>query len=200
MPMRKYVPTDRDREVVLRMAAIPGVTREDIAFCITNERTGRRINRRTLEKHFAAELQTGMAVMKEITMNSFVEQIRAHVWSATRLALANYCGLKDGADVAVTANNISPHINVSFVPSPHANESIPADLNIDLEPNPPPHLQLPKRDAYALDAPPEPAPVVSKPEQPQYRTELDTPEGQLSLVPWHKRPLTGRIPVAGRKY
>jgi hypothetical protein len=46
--MRKYVPNDRDREIVLRMAAIPGVTRETIAFCITNERTGKAINRRTL--------------------------------------------------------------------------------------------------------------------------------------------------------
>ena len=40
MAMRKYVPNDRDREIVLRMATIPGVTHEDIAFCITNERTG----------------------------------------------------------------------------------------------------------------------------------------------------------------
>jgi hypothetical protein len=32
MPMRKYVPNDRDREIVLRLAAIPGITHEAIAF------------------------------------------------------------------------------------------------------------------------------------------------------------------------
>jgi len=196
MPMRKYVPTDRDKEIVLRMAAIPGVTREDIAFCITNERTGKRINRRTLEKHFAKELQIGMAVMKEITMNSFVEQIKAHVWPATRLALANYCGLRDNADVAVTANTVLPHINVSFVPSPYTDNGIDPPLDVDLEPNPEPHRQLPRADAFPL-APPEPEPVAQ--EQPQYRTELDIPG---ALTPWHKRPLTGQLrqaPIMGRK-
>jgi hypothetical protein len=107
MPMRKYEPNDRDREIVLRMAAIPNVTREAVAFCITNDRTGKAINRRTLEKHYAKELETAASVMQQITMKSFVEQILEHSWPATRLALANYCGLKDGAEVSanVSVNN-----------------------------------------------------------------------------------------------
>jgi len=111
---------------VLRMAAIPGITHDDVAFCITNERTKRPINRRTLEKHYAKELQIAMNVMKDLTMKSFVEQIKEHVWPATRLALANYCGLRDNADAAVNANtNVLKNINVSFLPSPFADEPMP---------------------------------------------------------------------------
>jgi len=169
MPMRKYVPNDRDREIVLRMAAIPGVTHDDVAFCITNERTGRAINRRTLEKHCAKELQTGMAVMKEITMKSFVEQVKAHVWPATRLALANYCGLKDNAEAVVNANtNILKEINVRFVPSPYLNEALPAPLEFDVEAKPEP-MRLP-----AADIP------IAKTEPAAPRTELD--------LPWYQRP------------
>jgi hypothetical protein len=81
MAMRKYAPNDRDREIVQHMSAIPGVTREQIAFCITNPRTARAINRRTLEKYYAKELETGMAVMQRITMESFTAQIKNHVCS-----------------------------------------------------------------------------------------------------------------------
>ena len=56
-----------------------------------------------------------MAVMKDLTMTSFVAQIKAHVWPATRLALANYCGLKDNAEAVVNANtNILKEIHVSI--------------------------------------------------------------------------------------
>lgn len=197
MAMRKYQPNDRDREIVLHMAAIPGVTHEQIAFCVTNERTGKPINRRTLEKHFGKELETGMTVMKKITMQSFVEQIKAHVWPATRLALANYCGLKDGEAIVNASANIVRDINVHFVESPNAHKGVDPPLAIDLEPNPPPHLQIPRTDAYPLDAPPEPTPVASQ-EQP-YRTELDVPG---AMTPWYKKPLTGQLrpaPTMGRK-
>src|SRR5215813_1608045 len=125
MPMRKYEPNERDREIVLRMAAVPGVTREDIAFCITNERTGRAINRRTLEKNYAKELETAMAVMKEITMQSFVEQIKAHEWPATKMALANYCKIKDDGDAVVVRTQNNNQHTITFVRSPYLNEPTP---------------------------------------------------------------------------
>jgi hypothetical protein len=59
MAMRKYVPNDRDREIVLRMAAIPGVKHSDLAFLIVNEKTGRRISEKTLRKCFREELDRG---------------------------------------------------------------------------------------------------------------------------------------------
>jgi hypothetical protein len=120
MVMRKYEPNERDREIALRMAAIPGVTHEAVAFCITNARTGKAINRRTLEKHYAKELETATSVMQNITMKSFMEQIVEHSWPATRMALANYCGLKDGADVVASVNNVvmpnaPPQFTLQFV-------------------------------------------------------------------------------------
>ena len=130
MPMRKYEPNDRDREIVLRMAAIPGCTRETIAFCVTNERTGKAINRRTLEKHYAKELEIAKGVMQNITMKSFTEQIVEHSWPATRMALSNYCGLKDGEMIA-NVSNIDNNINVRFVTSPHANEPIAERPGVD---------------------------------------------------------------------
>ena len=120
-------------------------------------------------------------------MTSFVEQIKAHVWPATRLALANYCGLKDGEAIVNASANLVRDINVHFVDSPNPHKGVDPPLDIDLEPNPPPHLQLPKRDAYPME-PPEPEPIAQ--EQP-YRTELDIPG---ALTPWYKKPLTGRTP------
>jgi hypothetical protein len=132
MPMRKYEPNDRDREIVLRMAAIPGVTRETIAFCITNERTGKAINRRTLEKHYAKELEIAKGIMQNITMKSFVEQIVEHSWPATRLALSNYCGLKDGEMIAsVTTANVDNNIAIRFITSPNANEPVGERPGVD---------------------------------------------------------------------
>jgi hypothetical protein len=180
MPMRKYEPNDRDREIVLRMAAIPGVTRETIAFCITNDRTGRAINRRTLEKHYAKELETANGVMQNITMKSFVEQIVEHSWPATRLALSNYCGLKDGEMIA-NVTSIDNNINVRFVPSPYANEPVPGVDHYDMD------LKAAKPD----ELPPPAIPIAyqSKPIPQEPRTELDIePE-----KPWYKRPITGKL-------
>jgi hypothetical protein len=167
--MRKYVPCDRDREIVLHMAAIPGVTREQIAFVITNERTGKAINRRTLEKHFGKELETGMAVMQQITMQSFVEQIKNHVWPATRLALNNYCGLKDGADVMVNAN-VDNNVNVTFVASPRSGQPIPGPLDIEAKPAQLPPPTAPHRPELATAASKY---AYESLEQAPARTELD---------------------------
>jgi len=170
MAMRKYIPTDRDREIVLRLAAIPGITREAIAFAITNERTGRPISRKVLERAFAKELELAMTVMQQITMESFVSQIKAGNWGALRTALSNYCRIKDNGELVVQATQNNIKWNIVGAPSPYVDEPVPEPADIDLEPNPPPHLQLPKRDALPL---PEPEPVASQ-EQP-YRTELDIP-------------------------
>jgi hypothetical protein len=190
MPMRKYQPCDRDREIVLRMAAIPGVTHDDIAFCVTNERTGRAINRRTLEKHYAKELQIGMAVMKEITMKSFVEQIQAHVWPATRLALSNYCGLKDNGEIVMQANTQNNSIEVRIVESPCVNEPVPGPLDIDAK-APELTARLPPPDDIPI-VPYRPEPVAN----PQYRTELDIPG---ATTPWYRKPLSGGFPRPPRR-
>jgi hypothetical protein len=185
--MRKYVPNDRDRQIVLRMAAIPGVTRDDIAFCVTNERTGRPINRRTLEKVYRKELETGMAVMKQLTMKSFVEQIQQHVWPATRLALSNYCGLKDGADVVANISNQNINaeiagIEVRFVQSPFATEPVPAVDSYDMElqsTKPPPLLPAwQQQDAQLREASaPSTAPVANNgPSEPTFRKHELPPE------------------------
>ena len=133
-----------------------------------------------------------MAVMKDLTMTSFVAQIKAHVWPATRLALANYCGLKDNAEAVVNANtNILKEIHVSFVPSPHVDEPLPGPLDIELERNPGPMRQLPR---YDIPIAPEPEP---KPIAP--RTELDIPG---ATTPWYKKPLTGQLrqgPIMDKK-
>jgi hypothetical protein len=173
--MRKYVPNDRDREIVQHMSAIPGVTRAQIAYVITNERTGKPINERTLRKHFSKELEVGMAVMQQITMQSFVEQIKNHVRPATRLALSNYCALKDGADVAVNAS-IDNNMNVTFVASPHSrepNEPLPGPLPADARVALPPPIDVP----IAPHGSPEPTAnryaFEPQEEPPAPRTEMD---------------------------
>jgi hypothetical protein len=95
MTMRKYVPTERDREIVLRMAAIPNISRDNIAFCITNERTGKAIDRHTLEKNFSKELELATSNMQNLVMKSFVEMIAEKNWPAVKTGLMNYCGVKD---------------------------------------------------------------------------------------------------------
>jgi hypothetical protein len=201
MAMRKYQPCDRDREIVQHMSAIPGVTREQIAFCITNDRTGKAINRRTLEKHFGKELELGMATMQKIVMKSFVEQIQNHVWPATRLGLANYCGLKDGGDVVVGAAEHNMQINVIGVASPHSGQPTPGP--IDLKVNTP--AQLP---------PPVDIPVAPHRAEPEIveapRTEFDLTDGERNAlglpnsVPWQKRksrdrPYRGPLQWGGKK-
>jgi len=173
MTMRKYEPTERDREIVLRMAAVPGITHEDLAFLIINERTGRKISAKTLRKHFAEELSRGMTVMKQITMDSFVEQIRNHVWPATKMALQNYCGLKDtGEGITVQTNQNLTWKIVGIDPPPVEDDPAPVGNIVDLLADKNPLRRLPSIDAV----PPswEPAPPKQQPE-PVVRTEMDLP-------------------------
>jgi hypothetical protein len=204
MVMRKYQPNERDREIVLRMAAIPGVTHEAVAFCITNERTGKPINRRTLEKHYAKELETAMGVMQNLTMKSFVEQIVEHSWPATRMALANYCGMKDGADVVASVNNVvmpaePPKFTLQFVsptgkitdepppgpydprPLPQWPENLRDELishphRIEHEPTPP--QQAAPRPAKT-PATPEPAPTPTT-----YKARREALQERAALEGW----------------
>ena len=180
MPMRKYVPNDRDREIVLRMAAIPGVTRETIAFCITNDRTGRAINRRTLEKHYAKELEIAKGIMQSITMKSFVEQVVEHSWPATRMALSNYCGLKDGEMIANVTTTVDNNIAVRFITSPFVNEPMPERPGVDgydidlkaAKPNLLPEWRGEAEQVQQAAKPVEPAPV-----EPASTEPTPTPRG-----------------------
>jgi hypothetical protein len=160
MAMRKYAPCDRDREIVLQLAAIPGITHEQLAFAITNERTGKPITAKTLRKHFAKELETGTATMAKIAMTSFVEQIKDRAWPATRMALANYCGLKDsgegiGAVVHQGVNNVT--FCQGFIEKPDGSLWL-GDKMVE----PPTALPAP---AQPIDVTPDPVP------QPDYRPQ-----------------------------
>jgi hypothetical protein len=191
--MRRYEPDERGREIVLRLGALHNVDLESIAFAITNPRTGRPINVRTLKKCYARELKLAKVDMQKLVMDCFVEQLKAGNAQALKIGLSNYCGLREGGGIEITQNNTQ---NLAWtivgVPSPNVDEPIPpGDIFDALAVHEQPMRQLPKTDAIPL-APPEP---VAKPQQP--RTELDADPN--SFLPWHKRPLTGRIPVAGRK-
>jgi hypothetical protein len=104
MTMRKYRPTDRDREIVLRMAAIPNISRDNIAFCITNERTGKAIDRKTLEKCFGKELELATSNMQNLVMKSFIEMVAEKNWPAVKTGLLNFCGIKEGGEAVAKAN------------------------------------------------------------------------------------------------
>jgi hypothetical protein len=111
MTMRKYRPTERDKEIVLRMAAIPNISRDNIAFCITNERTGRAIDRHTLEKNFAKELELATSNMQNLVMKSFIEMVAEKNWPAVKMGLLNYCGVKDDGGEVVANANVRVNVN-----------------------------------------------------------------------------------------
>jgi hypothetical protein len=102
--MRKYRPTERDKEIVLRMAAIPNISLDNVAFAITNERTGKAIDRKTLEKCFAKELELAASNMQNLVMKSFLELIAEKNWPAVKMGLMNYCNIKDDGEIAANAN------------------------------------------------------------------------------------------------
>jgi hypothetical protein len=204
MPMRKYEPNDRDREIVHRLAAT-GLARELIAFAITNERTGRAINRRTLEKNFGKELETAKVAMADKTMTAFMQMIEEKNWPAVRTGLSNYCQIRDtGEGVVVNANSTTKVSNepmqIVFVRSPNADAPVdgPRDLGLaerDYRALPPP-AEIPIAPEPVAN--PEPAIVGSSPNHiGEYRTEMDDPNNPN--LPWYKRrSSTRRIPRGKR--
>jgi len=148
MPMRKYEPSERDRQIVLRLGAVANIDLECIAYAITNERTGKPINVKTLKKHYARELRLAKTEMQKIVMDSFVEQLKAGNAQALKIGLNSYCGLRDtGNQITLSAdkgnNNIAWQIN--FVESPFKDEPV-APEPIDVIANPEPVRRLPKYD------------------------------------------------------
>lgn len=58
-----YVPSDETRDMVQTMAGL-GLTREEIALCITNPKTGKPISTKTLNEHFSEQLAAGAPKLK----------------------------------------------------------------------------------------------------------------------------------------
>jgi hypothetical protein len=195
MPMQKYEPDDRGREIVLRLGAIHNVDHEAIAFCIVNPRTNRPISVKTMLKHYSRELKLAKAEMQKLVMDSFVEALKAGNAQALKIGLNSYCGLRDSGDqITVTQNNHSNNIEwrIVAVDSPYVNEPVPGSNDIDLVANKPAQQQLPPPDGEI--------PVVYEPAGPplpqggprhigKYRTELDVPG---ATTPWYRKPLNGR--------
>jgi hypothetical protein len=75
--MKRYEPNDRDRQVVLVMAAIPGVTHANIAKAILNELSGKPITEKTLRPYYKAELRDAMVGTQRRVMTKFVRTHRS---------------------------------------------------------------------------------------------------------------------------
>jgi hypothetical protein len=203
--MRKYQPSDDDRTLVALMAA--RFPHEKICNHVVNKRTGKPINRKTLERHFKNELENAKVEMGNLAFRSWRSLIEKEHWPAVQLALANYNKINAETAAAVNVAVENKTIVIRGVPGSDSIDPRPVDVT---PLNPKPALPWPE-NLGAQEAPREPPIIDSRDEDrvmPLYRevpepvngnhgmalphrgTELDPEwlEAHPELLPWHKRP------------
>ena len=96
--MPAFTPTDREREVV-GLAKAMGMDHETIARLVFNPRTSKHINRETLEKAFAEELEIAVAILNLKVCRSLVGQALAGNMTAIIWYMKNRMGWTDSMSV-----------------------------------------------------------------------------------------------------
>ena len=197
MPMVKFIPSDEQREVVAALSAAK-MPLEKIASSIINPRTKRAISVKTLGRMFKGQLDAGVGVVVEAYRGLRVALAAKEPWAIkyTLDHIAEFKAKEKEITVPEAVKKAGPDLQIAFMPSPFVDEPIAPELEppprmLTLVPSPPPDNGFePPRGRH------EPGP----PHVGEYRTEMDDPAVQESLLPFHRRKLTGRLrPLQGGK-
>jgi FKBP-type peptidyl-prolyl cis-trans isomerase len=94
-----FVPTEQQRQFVSAVAGVK-MTHDGIALSIINPRTGKPVDKKTLERAFAVELAVGKAKLKSLIGTKFMESVgKGEPW-ALKLGLRHINGWRDPARAA----------------------------------------------------------------------------------------------------
>lgn len=108
-PANKFEPSQDQREAVWAMAAIGGVTQEEMALAVVNPATKRPIGVETLRSHFPDEIATARATFKREIAVGLVADMRAGKANTTRIFLSKViCGLRETTRAELTGADGGP--------------------------------------------------------------------------------------------
>jgi hypothetical protein len=115
--MPRFEPDEQQRHIVSMMAGVKA-GRHEIARLILNPRTGKPINERTLEQHFAEELATGNARLKVALSRSFFKLVEECSEHSVLFGMRTILGFDDRnipAGAAFTVNDGDRTMKIEFI-------------------------------------------------------------------------------------